>query len=55
MKNKKYHKLLINIAIAVIVYAIVMIVIQFGLVGRQMLSLITPVCTDVMLAVSLCA
>lgn len=54
MKNKKYQKLMINVAIAVVVYILVMVTIQFGLVGRQMLSLIVPVCTNVMLAVSLC-
>ena len=54
MKNKKYQKLLMNVIIAVVVYAVVMMAIQFGWIGRQYLSLIVPVCTNVMLAVSLC-
>ena len=54
MKMKKNQKLLINIGIAVIVYAVVMMAINFGWIGRQMLALITPICTNVMLAVSLC-
>lgn len=54
MKNKKYQKLLINIIVAVVIYALVMMAIQFGWIGRQYLSLIVPVCTNVMLAVSLC-
>lgn len=54
MKNKKYQKLLINIIIAVVIYAVVMMAIQFGWIGRQLLSMIVPVCTNIMLAVSLC-
>ncbi len=54
MKNKKIQKLLINIVIAIVVYAIVMMAINFGWIGRQMMALITPICTNVMLAVSLC-
>lgn len=54
MKNKKYQKLLINVIIAVVIYAVVMMAIQFGWIGRQYLSMLVPVCTNVMLAVSLC-
>ena len=54
MKNKKYQKLLINVIIAVVIYAVIMMAIQFGWIGRQYLSMIVPVCTNVMLAVSLC-
>ncbi len=54
MKHKKYQKLLINVIIAVLIYALVMMAIQFGWIGRQFLSMIVPVCTNVMLAVSLC-
>lgn len=54
MKNKKYQKLLINVIIAVVIYAVIMMAIQFGWIGRQYLSMIVPVCTNVMLVVSLC-
>ena len=54
MKNKKYQKLLINVIIAVVIYAVIMMAIQFGWIGRQYLSMIVPVCTNIMLAVSLC-
>ncbi len=54
MKNKKYQKLLVNVIIAVVIYAVIMMAIQFGWIGRQYLSMIVPVCTNVMLAVSLC-
>ena len=51
---KKYQKLVMNIGIAVVIYVLVMLAIQFGWVGRQLLSMIVPVCTNVMMAVSLC-
>ena len=52
MKDKK--KLIINAVIAVAVYAIVMVLVNTGVLSRQMMSLIIPICTYVMLAVSLC-
>ncbi len=53
-KNKKFQKLIINIVIAIVVYVAVMLVIKSGILGRQMMSLITPICTNVMMSVSLC-
>lgn len=52
MEKKK--KLIINIVIAIAVYAAMMVLLNSGLLSRQMKSLITPICTNVMLAVSLC-
>jgi len=52
MGNKK--KLIINGAIAAVVYAVVMILINQGLLSRQMMSIIIPICVYTMLAVSLC-
>lgn len=52
MEKKK--KLLINAVIAVAVYAVIMVLLNKGILNRQMRSLITPICTNVMLAVSLC-
>lgn len=52
MKDKK--KLIINAVIAVAVYAVVMVLVNAGVLSRQMMSLIIPICTYVMLSVSLC-
>jgi len=52
MGNKK--KLIINGAIAAVVYAVVMVLINQGLLSRQMMSIIVPICVYTMLAVSLC-
>lgn len=56
MKTKKTFQksVILNIIIAVAVYAVVMILLQTGGMSRQMTSLIIPVCTNVILAVSLC-
>ena len=50
----KYGKIILNIVIAVAVYALMMILIQGDLLSRQMTSIIIPCCINVMLAVSLC-
>ena len=46
-------KLIINGVIAIAVYAAVMGLVGAGALSRQMMSLITPICVYVMLAVSL--
>ena len=46
-------KVMINGLIALVVYAAVMVLVHSGLLNRQMMSLITPVCVYVMMAVSL--
>lgn len=51
---KKNKSLIINAVIAVAIYAVVMVLINTGALSRQMMSLIIPICTYVMLAVSLC-
>ncbi|HOO27763.1 MAG TPA: branched-chain amino acid ABC transporter permease [Lachnospiraceae bacterium] len=51
MKNKKK---IIPFIIAVVVYALVMFLVQSGMLSRQMTSIIIPVCVNVMLSVSLC-
>lgn len=52
MKGKK--NLIINAVIAVAVYAVVMVLVNTGALSRQLMSLIVPICTYIMLAVSLC-
>lgn len=53
--NKKIDKnTIINIIAAVAVYAVVMILINGGILGRQAMSIIVPCCINVILAVSLC-
>lgn len=53
--NKKINKtIIINIAAALVVYAVVMILTQGGILGRQAMSIIIPCCVNVILAVSLC-
>lgn len=53
--NKKLNKsTIINIVLAVAVYAAVMVLIQGGILGRQAMSIIIPCCINVILAVSLC-
>ena len=55
MKNKKISKsTILNIIIAIVVYAAVMALIKGGFLGRQAMSIIIPCCINVMLAVSLC-
>lgn len=51
MKDRK--KLIINVVIAALVYALVMILVSQGLLSRQMMSIIIPICVYTMLAVSL--
>lgn len=50
----KKKKLIINAVAAIVIYAAMMVLLNQGLLNRQMKSLITPICTNVMLAVSLC-
>ncbi|MDD3220984.1 MAG: branched-chain amino acid ABC transporter permease [Lachnospiraceae bacterium] len=53
--NKKINKtIIINIVAAIVVYAVVMILTQGGILGRQAMSIIIPCCVNVILAVSLC-
>lgn len=53
--NKKLNKsTLLNIILAVGVYAAVTAMIQGGFLGRQAMSIIVPCCINVILAVSLC-
>ena len=52
MKDKK--NLIINVAIAVAVYAAVTALVNTGTLSRQIMSLIVPICTYTMLSVSLC-
>ena len=55
VKNKKISKsTILNIIIAIVVYAAVMALIKGGFLGRQAMSIIIPCCINVMLAVSLC-
>ena len=51
MKNRK--SLIISIIIAAIVYAAVTIMVNQGMLSRQMMSIIVPICVYIMLAVSL--
>lgn len=51
MKSKK--KLIINVVIAAAVYAAVTIMVSQGMLSRQMMSIIVPICVYTMLAVSL--
>ncbi len=51
IKNKNN---VIIFAVTIVVYALVMILVNAGLLSRQMTSIIVPVCVNVMLAVSLC-
>ena len=46
-------KIIVNALIALVVYAAVMGLVNGGVLSRQMMSLITPVCVYVMMAVSL--
>ena len=53
--NKKLNKsTLLNIVLAVGIYAAVTVMIQGGFLGRQAMSIIIPCCINVILAVSLC-
>ena len=53
--NKKLNKsTLLNIILAVGIYAAVTVMIQGGFLGRQAMSIIIPCCINVILAVSLC-
>lgn len=53
--NKKIDKnTIINIIAAVAAYAVVMVLINGGILGRQAMSIIIPCCINVILAVSLC-
>lgn len=52
MKNKK--NLIINGVIAAAVYAAIMVSVGQGMLSRQMMSIIVPICVYTMLAVSLC-
>ena len=47
-------KTIINVIIAVGVYAVIQGLISGGMLSRQMTSLIIPICVYVMMAVSLC-
>ncbi len=51
---KKYGKQILYMVIAVGAYAAVMLLVNMGLLSRQMTSLIIPVCMNIILAVSLC-
>jgi len=51
MKNRK--SLIIRIIIAAIVYAAVTVMVNQGMLSRQMMSIIVPICVYIMLAVSL--
>ena len=51
VKNKNN---IIIFAVTIAVYALVMILVNAGLLSRQMTSIIVPVCVNIMLAVSLC-
>ena len=51
---KKNKKLIISGIIAMVVYGAVMLLVSQGLLSRQMMSLIIPICVYTMLAVSLC-
>lgn len=44
----------ISLAITIAVYILVMVLVNAGLLSRQLTSIIVPVCVNVMLAVSLC-
>ena len=46
-------KIIVNVLIALVVYVAVMGLVNGGVLSRQMMSLITPVCVYVMMAVSL--
>lgn len=53
--NKRIDKnMILNIAAAVLVYIVVMVLINGGILGRQAMSIIIPCCINVILAVSLC-
>ena len=51
---KKFGKQFLYLVIAAGAYAAVMLLVNMGMLSRQMMSLIIPVCMNVMLAVSLC-
>ena len=51
---KVNKKVIINSILAIVIYAVVMVLINTGLLNRQLTSLIVPVCTYVIMAVSLC-
>ncbi len=52
---KKFDKSkIVSIAAAIAAYAVVMVLINGGILGRQAMSIIVPCCINVMLAVSLC-
>ena len=55
MKNliKNKNNIIIFI-VTVVIYALVMFLVNAGLLSRQMTSIIVPICVNVMLAVSLC-
>ena len=53
--NKKLNKsTLLNMILAIGIYAAVTVMIQGGFLGRQAMSIIIPCCINVILAVSLC-
>lgn len=54
MKKKKYMQMIITIVVVAVIYAFVMLAVSQGWLSRQLTSLITPICTNIMLAVSLC-
>ena len=51
---KKLGKQILYVIIAVGAYVAVMLLVNMGMLSRQMMSLIIPVCMNIMLAVSLC-
>lgn len=51
--SEKKH-IIVSILVAAVVYGAVMVLLNMGLLNRQMTSLIIPICVNVMLAVSLC-
>ncbi len=54
-EKKKFDKsMMMNIAIAVLAYAVMMVLIQSGMLSRQGMSLVVRICVNVILAVSLC-
>ncbi|WP_343208097.1 branched-chain amino acid ABC transporter permease [Anaerolentibacter hominis] len=52
-KRRNLSRHIVTIAVVLLVYALVMMAVQFGWLNRQMMSLITPVCVNIILAVSL--
>ncbi len=51
---KKYGKQILGCVAAIAVYVAVTAAVNMGVMSRQMMSLIVPVCMNIMLAVSLC-